>query len=168
MKNMKNLLLIGGTMGVGKTTVCQSLKKELPNSVFLDGDWCWDADPFRVTEETKKMVIDNICHLLNNFIHCSAYNTILFCWVMHQQGIIDSILQKLDTSGCAVKCISLMVNKENLRKRIETDIRKGIRNKEVLERSIQRVPLYRSLDTIKIDTNQKTVQEISSEIKCLL
>ena len=50
---MKTIYIIGGTMGVGKTTVSQQLKKELPNSVFLDGDWCWDADPFQVTEETK-------------------------------------------------------------------------------------------------------------------
>ena len=50
---MKTIYLIGGTMGAGKTTVSQQLKKELPNSVFLDGDWCWDADPFQVTEETK-------------------------------------------------------------------------------------------------------------------
>ena len=48
-------------MGVGKTTVSQQLKKTLRNSVFLDGDWCWDADPFQVTEETKKMVMQNIC-----------------------------------------------------------------------------------------------------------
>ena len=40
-------------MGAGKTTVSQQLKKKLPNSVFLDGDWCWDANPFQVTEETK-------------------------------------------------------------------------------------------------------------------
>lgn len=53
---MKHLYIIGGTMGVGKTTVGQLLKKQLPNSVFLDGDWCWDADPFQVTEETKAMV----------------------------------------------------------------------------------------------------------------
>ena len=39
---MKTLYMIGGTMGVGKTTVCQLLKHDLPNSVFLDGDWCWD------------------------------------------------------------------------------------------------------------------------------
>ena len=50
---MKTIYIIGGTMGVGKTTVSQQLKKKLPNSVFLDGDWCWDADPFQVTEETK-------------------------------------------------------------------------------------------------------------------
>ena len=53
---MKNLYLIGGTMGVGKTTVCRQLKEDLPRSVFLDGDWCWDASPFQVTEETKTMV----------------------------------------------------------------------------------------------------------------
>lgn len=37
---MKNLYIIGGTMGVGKTTIGQKLKNKLPNSVILDGDWC--------------------------------------------------------------------------------------------------------------------------------
>ena len=88
---MKRLYIIGGTMGVGKTTVGQQLKKDLPNSVFLDGDWCWDADPFQVTEETKTLVQDNICHMLNNFLQCSVYETVIFCWVMHEQEIINSI-----------------------------------------------------------------------------
>ena len=55
-------------MGVGKTTVCQQLKKELPKSVFLDGDWCWDASPFQVTEETKAMVLDKIVERVNNVV----------------------------------------------------------------------------------------------------
>lgn len=42
---MKTVYLIGGTMGVGKTTVCQLMKAKLPNSVFLDGDYCWDMHP---------------------------------------------------------------------------------------------------------------------------
>ena len=53
---MKKLYLIGGTMGVGKTTICQELKKNLDCSVFLDGDWCWNSHPFCVTNETKNMV----------------------------------------------------------------------------------------------------------------
>ena len=100
---MKNLYIIGGTMGVGKTAVSQQLKSDLPNSVFLDGDWCWDASPFQVTNETKAMVTDNICYLLKKFLHCSAYENVIFCWVMHQQSIIDSILEKLDTQNCEVK-----------------------------------------------------------------
>ena len=76
---MKKLFLIGGTMGIGKSTVSQFLKYKLPNSVFLDGDWCWDAHPFLVTEETKEMVMQNICLMLNNFLKCSAYENVIFC-----------------------------------------------------------------------------------------
>ena len=109
-------------MGVGKTAVCQQLKQDLPNSVFLDGDWCWDANPFQVTDETKAMVTNNICYLLNNFLKCSAYENIIFCWVMHEQRIIDSILKKLDTQNCEVKCVSLVADEETLCERLAKDV----------------------------------------------
>ena len=60
---MKTLYLIGGTMGVGKTTVSQQLKRDLHNSVFLDGYWGWNASPFQVNYETKAMAVRNICYL---------------------------------------------------------------------------------------------------------
>ena len=68
----KTLSLIGGSMGVGKTTVGQRLKKELPDCVLLDGDALWDADPFHVTEETKAMVLRNSLFVLNEFLHGTA------------------------------------------------------------------------------------------------
>ena len=161
---MKTLYLIGGTMGVGKTTISQQLKKDLPNSVFLDGDWCWDADPFQVTEETKEMVMRNICYLLNSFLHCTAYDNIIFCWVMHEQSIINRIIKELNTSACRVIKISLMTDEENLRDRLSSDIARGIRTADVIDRSIGRIGMYRSLDTVKIDTSNKTVREIADEI----
>ena len=161
---MKRLYIIGGTMGVGKTTVGQQLKKDLPNSVFLDGDWCWDADPFQVTEETKTLVQDNICHMLNNFLQCSVYETVIFCWVMHEQEIIDSIIAKLKLDNCEVKCISLIVDEDNLQRRLTRDVQKGIRKEDVIARSIARIPLYQKLDTVKVDTNNKTIAEIVAEI----
>lgn len=164
---MKNLYLIGGTMGVGKTIVSQQLKKDLPNSVFLDGDWCWDANPFQVTEETKTMVINNICYMLNNFLNCSAYENVIFCWVMHEQNIIDSITKRLDTSNCNVKCISLVADEKYLRDRLSIDVAKGIRDADIIDRSVARISLYQKLNTIKIDTNKKTVAMIANEIKQL-
>ena len=151
-------------MGVGKTTVSQQLKQDLPNSVFLDGDWCWDASPFQVTEETKAMVTDNICYLLNSFLHCSAYENVIFCWVMHEQSIIDSIVEKLDVKNCDVKCISLITDEINLRKRLTADVENGIRTADVIDRSVARISLYQTLNTIKIDTSNKTVQMIADEI----
>lgn len=164
---MKTLYLIGGTMGVGKTAVSQQLKRDLPRSVFLDGDWCWDSDPFQVTEETKTMVLDNICHLLNNFLHCSAYENVIFCWVMHEQSIIDSILEKLGTDNCTAKCISLMADESNLRKRLTADIEKGLRTPDIIGRSIARLPLYHTLSTTKINTCGKTVRAIADEIRAI-
>lgn len=161
---MKTVYLIGGTMGVGKTTMCQILKRELHNSIFLDGDWCWDANPFQVTEETKLMVLDNICYLLNNFIRCSAYEHIIFCWVMHEQSIIDSILRRMNIEGCNVKKISLICDEVSLKKRLEEDVNKGIRTAEVIERSIARIPLYQELETIKIDTSNKSVEVVVKEV----
>lgn len=165
--NMKKLYLIGGPMGVGKTAVGQALKRMLPNSVFLDGDWCWDADPFQVTEETKAMVLDNICHLLNNFLRCTAYETVIFCWVMHEQGILDHILRAVDVAGCAVRAVSLICDAQTLETRLAQDVLRGARTADVIERSFARLPLYEALHTQKIDTSRKSIQTVAEEIAAL-
>jgi broad-specificity NMP kinase len=164
---MKQLYIIGGTMGVGKTTICQKLKKELSNCVFLDGDWCWDANPFLVNEETKEMVMQNICFMLNQFLHCSSYENVVFCWVMHEQNIIDTILASIDQTNCDTKVISLVCNQATLRERLEKDIQLGIRTSDVVERSVERLPLYEKLKTQKVYTDGKSVSQIVSEIEML-
>ncbi len=164
---MKRLYLIGGAMGVGKTTVCQILKKRLPNSVFLDGDWCWDMHPFQVTEETKRMVTDNICFLLDQFLRCSAYENIIFCWVMHEQSIIDGILSRLDVGGSEVKAISLLCDEKSLKGRLQKDVDAGLREADVIERSIARLPLYERLDTVKLDVSDLSPEE-TAECICQL
>ncbi|HWQ51348.1 MAG TPA: AAA family ATPase [Terriglobales bacterium] len=151
---MKNLYLIGGTMGVGKTAVCKLLRDMLPNSVFLDGDWCWDMHPFVVNGETKSMVMDNICHLLQNFTRCSVFDNTIFCWVMHEQTIIDDILTRLDTSDYTVKCVSLVCGAQALSRRLQKDVDAGLRTPDVIPRSLGRLPLYEALDTIKIDVSE--------------
>lgn len=151
-------------MGAGKTTVCQKLKTVLNNSVFLDGDWCWDMHPFQVNDETKEMVTGNICFLLNNFIRCSVYENIIFCWVMDRQEIIDSIVSRLDLSDCRMYSVSLVCSPGALKKRLNGDIEKGLRTADIIERSLERLPNYEQLDTVKIDVSDKSVGDIVNEI----
>lgn len=151
-------------MGAGKTATCQILKQKLNNSVFLDGDWCWDMHPFQVTEDTKQMVLENICYLLNNFIRCSAYENIIFCWVMHQQSIIDDILSRLDTVNCRVCSISLICSEQALQARLRKDVDAGIRTDEVIQRSIERISLYEKLNTCKVDVSEITPEQTADFI----
>ena len=164
---MKKLYLIGGTMGVGKTSVCRLLKKKLPRAVFLDGDWCWDADPFQVNDETTAMVMDNICHLLRNFIQCTVYDNVIFCWVMHDQSIIDNILSRLDLNGCEAKTISLVCREDALSERLNKDIAQGLRQPDITERSLARLPLYDKLDTVKIDVSHMSAEDAAETIASL-
>lgn len=161
---MKRLFLIGGPMGVGKSTVGQILKNRLPDSVFLDGDWCWDAHPFAVSEETKRMVMENICFLLKNFLACTAYENIIFCWVMHEQRIIDELLANLPLDGCRVTALSLVCSEVELRLRLQKDVAAGLRTDGVIARSLARLPLYSGLATLKIDTSGKNAAAVAEAI----
>ncbi|PXX80984.1 AAA family ATPase [Dielma fastidiosa] len=164
---MKKLYMIGGTMGVGKTAVCQLLKKQLNHCVFLDGDWCWDMHPFEVNEETKQMVLANIKFLLNSFIQCSVYENIIFCWVMHEQSIIDELLSAIETANCEVKVISLICREESLRERLQKDVDQGIREPEIIQRSIQRLDGYKTLNTIKLDVSDISASMAAKQIASL-
>ena len=141
---MKRVILICGTMGVGKTRTCRELQKVLDRNVFLDGDWCWDAQPFVVNDFTKRMVVDNIVYMLDSFIACPDYENVIFCWVMHQQAIIDSIVSRLkgkfDLSVFALTC-----SRDALERRIMGDVAAGLRKADVIGRSAERLALYGGL-----------------------
>ncbi len=160
----KTLYLIGGPMGVGKTAVCQRLKARLEGSVFLDGDWCWDMHPFRVTEETRALVLDNITCLLDRFLRCTAFDHVIFCWVMHRQEIVDDILSRLDTRNVRVVHLSLTCSPEALAKRLGQDVRKGLREAEVIPHSLAYLPLYEAVGGLHLDTTELTIDEAAGEI----
>ena len=150
---MKHLILLNGPMGVGKTTVASLLSRRLDRSAFLDGDWCWMMHPFTVTEETKAMVLDNITHLLGNFLACSQIDHVIFCWVMDSQEILDAVFAPLDLDGVTVRVFTLTASPEALTRRVEADIARSLRRPGDAERSVARLPRYDAMDTEKLDVS---------------
>ncbi len=161
---MKRLYLVGGPMGVGKTAACQQLKRLLPASAYLDGDWCWDMHPFLVTEETRTMVMDNIAHTLSNFLRCSTIQNVILSWVMHEQAILDDLLARLPLDGCEVVSVSLIASPDVLRARLRSDIDAGLRSEDVIPRSLARLPMYVQVKSVKLDTDGLTVRQTAEAI----
>ncbi|MHC5373648.1 AAA family ATPase [Enterococcus sp. LJL120] len=165
---MKKLILIGGPMGIGKSTVTAALNEELDNSVMLDGDWCWQMHPWQFTEENKKMVLKNIQFLLQSFIDNSSFEFIIFCWVMDHQEIIEDVLAGLKLSDTEVISISLVASPQKLTENIQADIVKGLRSFDSIATAIARLENYRGVESIKIDTTALDVSAAVAEIKELI
>jgi chloramphenicol 3-O-phosphotransferase len=165
---MKRLILLSGTMGAGKTETCRELLDILQPGVWLDGDWCWNMKPFTVTDETKAMVMDHITHLLRGFLQCSAYENVIFCWVMHEQSIIDDVLMGLAGLDFSLHAFTLTLSAQALTRRIGKDVRAGTRTPDVLQRSLARLPLYDMLHTVKIDVSDIPPRQAAEKIRQLI
>ncbi|MGO5075796.1 AAA family ATPase [Clostridium sporogenes] len=161
---MKKLIIINGTMGVGKTATSKALYRKLENSVWLDGDWCWMMNPFIVNDENKAMVLDNITHFLRNFLLNSSFEYVIFNWVIDLEEIFDMILSKLNGLEFEVIKITLICNEDSFRKRVSKDIATNLREKEALNIGLERIPLYENMDTIKIDTSYISISETANKI----
>ncbi len=149
----KRLIVINGTMGIGKSSVSQRLKKMLPRAVLLDGDWCWDADPFAVNDETKAMVIRNIAYLLSSFLNCNMYENVVFCWVMNEPDTFEMISTKIAAANYSTYRFSLISTPEELKVRVGKDVLAGIRSTMDYEKSLARLNDYDAQDTMKIDVS---------------
>ncbi len=161
---MKKLYLIGGPMGAGKSAVGRELNRLANKSVWLDGDDLWRMSPFTVSDSTKLMVMANIRAVINNFLVCPDIDCVIFTWVMHEQEIIDDILLGLALDGVEVRAVSLILSEESLKSRLEKDIAAGIRQPDIVERSLGYLKKYDLLDTEKLDVSGISPEEAAKRI----
>lgn len=164
----KRLIIINGVMGVGKTAISKALYKNLDKSFWLDGDNCWIMNPFIVNEENKNMVLDNISYILNKFISNSSGKYVVFNWVIYNDEIMRDILDKINKDNVDVYKITLICSEEQLINRINNDIKLGLRDNDNIRRSLDLFDSYKIMDTIKIDTSNKKIDEVVQEIKNII
>lgn len=115
--------------------------------------------PWSFSEENKRMVEDNIVHILNNYLKNPGFEYIIFSWVINQESIFDLILKRL-VGEFALYKISLICSETELRNRIESDQSAG---KNILK-SLSDLNNYQEMDTIKIDSTHKNVDGVIEEI----
>ena len=156
---MKRLIIVNGTMGAGKSTLCEGLLKALPAAVYLDGDWCWRMDPFIVDEENKAMVVDHIVHLLRGFLTNSHFKNVIFCRVIHPPAIFASILEPLADISFKLERLTLMLSPQQLRAHFARDAAAGLRRMEDAQASVDRLALYQDMDTVKLWTDGLSPEE---------
>ena len=155
---MKNLILITGTIGVGKSNISLLLARMIEPAAYLDGDWCWNMNPFLVNDENKKMVMNNIKYLLKNYLNNSNFEYIIFCWVIPEEEILNDILSDLPNNFELHK-FTLTCDPDSLKYRLLNDTNRQI-SQETIDNSLSYIPKYNLMDTTKIDSTDKSINQI--------
>ncbi len=162
---MKKIIIINGPMGVGKSTVGKLLCNRLNKSAFLEGDWCFDLHPFIADQETKKMAVDNIIHMIHNYLKCSHCDYVVFNWVIDKHEVYQDITSRLISNDVEIYEITLTCSEKALADRWYQDNLCDWRIEEWLNVSKKSLSYFNGLDTMSIDTSDNTAIEVADEIK---
>jgi len=155
---MPKLIFITGAPGVGKTELARRLFTRLHNSAWLDGDDVWRMNPFRVDDSTIALAHSNIESVLRNYL-ARGFSYVIFSWVMHQQSIIDRIIQSLEGLEYELFVFTLVCDDATLVSRLGSN---ATRTK--IELAIERLRQSRGIETTKIETTGRQPEDIAGEI----
>lgn len=162
---MKQLIVIAGPNGVGKTTTARKIVELYENVAYVDSDWCRVMNPFVFTESTKETIAENIFCLLRNYLSCRDVNRVVFTYAWHgeRMAIYEKVMAKLKNEAPAFR-LSVIILKcsedENIR-RAARDGRDEIRIRRGMEMTFS---FYDNFDYPWIETTDLTPTEAARQI----
>jgi hypothetical protein len=157
------VIILNGPMGVGKTIVGKYIADHYPGTAFIDGDWCLDLHPFVGNRETKSMAVDNILHMIGNYMKCSVCKMIVLVWLMDDPWVLQAITDGLSALQAKVKSVTLVCDRENLIRRWENDHNCEWRTDEWLNVSLASLPAFAGMENT-MDTAGLSVERIAGRI----
>lgn len=163
---MKTVLFICGSNGIGKTTICKAMVKQLPHSAYVDTDPCRFINPNVLDDETIPTIRKNISDLIRNYLDSTFAQTVIFSYGFHgrRKEIFDGIMD--DLSAHTFHFIPLLLvcdEAENIR-RMVCDGRDGKRIQRALASSRN---AYADVNYPTIDISALSVDEAIARIRRL-
>lgn len=162
---MKQLIVIVGPNGVGKSTTAMEIKEQYPRSAFVDSDWCRVMNPFALTDITKQTVMDNMYCLLRNYLLCEEISTVIFTYSWHggRKELYDKLIKQLQDDGIEFREIIVILKcseSENRRRALADN-----RDEERVERGMKNTfSFYDEFEYPCIDTTNMTVLEVAEQV----
>ena len=157
------VIILNGPMGVGKTTVGKLIAEKCPGTAFIDGDWCMDLHPFVGSRETKAMAVDNILHMIGNYMKCSACKMIVLVWLMDDPWVLQSLTEGLIALQAEIRNVTLVCDRENLLCRWENDHTCEWRTDEWLKISLASLHAFSAMENT-LDTSGLSPERIADLI----
>jgi Cdc6-like AAA superfamily ATPase len=160
---MKNILFLCGPNGIGKSTICKEIIKQLPNSAYVDSDPCRVMNPFILNDDTIPTIAKNISDLLVNYLKCPIINTVVFSYGFHgrRKEVFERILSEISKVDHDFIPFLLWCCEEENINRMKFDNRSDVRIQRTLNESRK---AFDDVNYPKLDITNLSVSEATKII----
>jgi broad-specificity NMP kinase len=161
------IIIINGSVGVGKSTTAEELHWKFSKSVCMDGDSIGNVNPFEIYNDARIDHLYRTLALLIDFHQKNGYQNFVINYVFESAASLQSLLELLRPLDPSIYVYWLTCEKKQQAKRIQDRQRSDIDwelNRFVELQQIQRDASRQGFIGIEIDTTHLTSQEASETI----
>jgi chloramphenicol 3-O-phosphotransferase len=113
------IIIINGSLGVGKSSVADELHYKFDKSVHLDGDAIGDVHPFEIYNVTRIDHLYRTLELLVGFHQKNGYHNFVINYVFESADLLQDLLNLLRPLDSSIHTYWLTCNEKEQAKRIQ-------------------------------------------------
>ena len=166
------IIILNGSVGVGKTAVSWSLQRRFDKSVMLDGDYIGAVHPFEIYDDSRTIYLyKTIAHLIR-FHKDNGYNNFVFNYVFENTKQLKMLLDLLRPIDNAILSFWLKCSETEQKDRIclrstdqyEWELKRFVELNNILDKSSKKGNIGFLIDTTGLSI-EKVTDKIWNEIK---
>lgn len=161
------IIIINGSLGVGKSSVAEQLHWKFDKSVHLDGDFIGDVHPFEIYDDARINHLYRTLELLIGFHQKNGYHNFVINYVFESPESLQELLNLLQPLDSSIHTYWLICSEEEQANRIRERRRDEIEWELSRFVELQRIQAKAALQGFigkEVDTTSLTPAEVGEEI----
>jgi chloramphenicol 3-O-phosphotransferase len=161
------IIIINGSLGVGKTSVAEQLHYRFDRSVHLDGDCLGDVHPFEIYDTARIKHLYRTLELLIGFHQENGYHHFVINYVFEAPESLQELLELLRPLDPSIHVYWLTCDEEEQARRIRARGREELvweLNRFVELQRIQRQASQNGFIGKEVDTTRLTSREVAEVV----
>jgi len=161
------IIVINGSLGVGKSSVAEQLHRKFDRSVHLDGDHIGDVHPFEIYDGERISYLYRTLELLIGFHQQNGYHNFVINYIFESPKSLQELLNLIRPLDPFIHTYWLTCSAKEQARRIQKRQRDDLEwelNRFVELQQIQAESARKGFIGKKVDTTKMTSIEVAEEI----
>ncbi len=161
------IIIINGSLGVGKTSVADQIMWKFDKAIHLDGDAIGNVHPFEIYNPARIENLYRALELLVRFHRQIGYHNVVINYVFESPGSLQNLLDLLRPLDSSIHIYWLTCEAGEQSRRIQSRRRPDLDwelNRFIELQRIQRQAAQRGFLGIEVDTTGLALPEVADKI----